>query len=786
MKNLMRNLWMWSVMLAAAVACSDSDSEDFEPVVDVPTEPTEPTDTVVQYKEGYNLLPEEPDADQPLTVTYKAGKSSALYGRTDDMYLYAGVIVAGQWRFQPSAWTDNNAKYKMQQVEENTWSITLSPTLREWFASGTTPIEQIGLIVRTADGSKQTTPDFLHEVTDGLYEGFQASAPVEKAMPAGVQHGINIIDNQTVTLVLYDRNKNGGHKDYAHVVGDFNDWTLANDETSQMYRDEANGCWWITLTGLDATREYRFQYYVGTWADGPIYLTDAYTEKILDPNNDKYLTTYDGDLDYPAGGSGLLATFRLTEDEYAWKHTDFAVSDPSQLVIYELHLRDFTAQGDLAGAIDKLDYLQALGINAIELMPVQEFDGNDSWGYNPAHFFALDKAYGSKNQYKAFIDACHERGIAVIFDVVYNHATGDNPFAKLYWNKTNNCTAAENPWFNVSAPHPYSVYHDLNHESSLVRDFVKRNLAFLLEEYHIDGFRFDLTKGFTQKQSSESTASNYDATRIAILKDYYSTVAATNNKAVMICEHFCDNAEESELAAAGILMWRNLNNAYCQTGMGWQTESDFSGMYDKRGAWVGFMESHDEERVGYKQKTWGNYTLKTSLTDRVKWAKANAAFCLTVPGPKMIWQFGELNYDYSINSNYEGTSINEGNRTGRKPSAFVLGYDTDAERTKLYDAYAKLLKIRSSHPGLFDKDATFSWKVSASYWEKGRSLSLTDGSDGLVVMGNFTDREIKMAVSLPLPGNTWYRLDNGNSEALGDSIAVPAGTALVYTTFQVK
>lgn len=87
------------------------------------------------------------------------------------------------------------------------------------------------------------------------------------------------MDNSTVTLVLYDKDVNGNHKDFAHVVGDFNNWTLSNDEKSQMYRDDASGCWWITLAGLDAGKEYAFQYYVGTKEGEVIHLADAYTEK---------------------------------------------------------------------------------------------------------------------------------------------------------------------------------------------------------------------------------------------------------------------------------------------------------------------------------------------------------------------------------------------------------------------------------------------------------------------------------------------------------------------------
>lgn len=194
--------------------------------------------------------------------------------------------------------------------------------------------------------------------------------------------GINIMDNSTVTLVLYDKDVNGNHKDFAHVVGDFNNWTLSNDEKSQMYRDDASGCWWITLAGLDAGKEYAFQYYVGTKEGEVIHLADAYTEKILDPDNDKDISasTYNENLVYPKGGVGIVSTFKIQKDSYNWKYNDFKIANPKQLVIYELHLRDFTATSDINGAMGKLSYLKEMGVNAIELMPVQEFDGNDSWG----------------------------------------------------------------------------------------------------------------------------------------------------------------------------------------------------------------------------------------------------------------------------------------------------------------------------------------------------------------------------------------------------------------------
>lgn len=166
----------------------------------------------------------------------------------------------------------------------------------------------------------------------------------------------------------------------------------------------------------------------------------------------------------------------------------------------------------------------------------------------------------------------------------------------------------------------------------------------MLEEYKFDGFRFDLTKGFTQNKSNESTASNKDDSRIVILKDYYKTVNTTNPNAVMILEHFCNLDEESELAKAGMKLWHNMNESYCQSGMGESSNSDFSYMRNSgmpAEGWVNFMESHDEERVAYKQTAFGNLQ-NAGLDIRMKQLGTNAAFFLTVPGPKMIWQFGEL------------------------------------------------------------------------------------------------------------------------------------------------
>lgn len=762
MKKYLNFQWVSIFIIFIFISCSDDNKE--------PTPPPGPV-----YVDGINTIPEKAEATSELEIVFKAASTSPLFGHTGDVYAHIGYVEGSTWTGAP-AWDENLAKYKMAKIEENVWSLTLSPDIRTWFGvPAGTPVNKIGVVFRSADGKTQEADMFI-PVEDNT---FSPGETVYESQPNNTIHGINIVDDTTVTLVLYEQDKNGEHKDYVYVIGDFNEWKI--DNKYQMKRDRATGCWWLTLTGLDSGTDYAFQYYVGSKADGAIRVADPYTEKVLDPQDEHIpASTYPGLRAYPADKtSDIVSTFVIKPDEYSWKVKEFEIADRGNLVIYEMLFRDFTESGDIQGAMAKLPYLKSLGVNAIELMPVQEFDGNDSWGYNPCFFFAMDKAYGTKESYKRFIDECHSQGIAVILDVVYNHATGSNPFAKLYWNSQSNKTAANNPWFNVDAPHPYSVFHDFNHESELVRTFVKRNLKFLLREYNIDGFRFDLTKGFTQKSSNENTASNYDASRIEILKDYNQAIIDTKPDAIVILEHFAELREEKVLAEDGMKLWRNLNDAYCQSAMGYVERSSFESLYTSTsmpfGSWVGYMESHDEERAGFKQTEWGDGDLKTNLTKRMKQLEVNAAFFFTVPGPKMVWQFGELGYDISIDQN---------GRTGKKP--VLWNYYEQNERKELYNTYSKLINLRLDNPELFTPSITFNWEVKNSNWANGRFITSVSGDKAMVVAGNFTAGEGSYSVTFPTTGQ-WYNAMDGTSlqvTSTTQEIKIPAHEFRLYVNFK--
>ena len=728
--------------------------------------------TIVSGKEtGFFTDPPVPDADEPCTVYFKAVEDDEVYGITTDLYAHVW-LRNGATDSHDSTWGDNADKYKLTKIGDNLWSMTMTPTVREWFASGTTPVQKIGIIARNSASTKKTKDNFI-KVTDELYG-------TDYPLPTGAQHGINyeIEGENTVTLVLYDKDNQGKSHDFCNLLWDENWWGDSSKPKTPLHYDDESGCWWITLTDLNPNKQYKFQYQLGYGSNVSVTTFDPYTEIVYDRSNDQWIssTTYPnleaeyGNTHY-GRDNGFISAFKINRDVYDWKVEDYDIEDKHDLVIYELLVRDFTdnayGEGSIKAALGQLDYLKTLGVNAIELMPIQEFDGNDSWGYGNHAYFALDKAYGTRKDYKDFIDACHQNGIAVILDVVYNHATGAHPYAAMYWDGGANKTASNNPWFNVDAPHLWSVYHDWNHSNPMVREHVKRSLTYLMEEYKIDGFRFDLTKGFTQNSGTEE---KYDQSRVDILKEYNAHIKSVDDDAVMICEHFVDD-ENWELGRDGILVWRNMNHPYTKAQKRDMSQADFTGTtqgFDGStgmqndnmafGTLVGFQESHDEQRTNYEAQ-WDYNGSSIPFATRMERAKINAAFFLLSPGPKMIWQFGEIGYDISIEDN---------GRTGKKPCK-TAEYMAVKERKALYDTYAMLIKFRKDNPRFFDYDVNFRWYVGGNE-QTGRYL-FARSAEGkhFALFGNFGTGSKSIGVELPAGVEKWYDYQNKSSVWNGSS-----------------
>ncbi len=666
---------------------------------------------------------------------------------------------------------DDTITIEAYAIDADSMQLFLNDTLIRSLA-GTSLIDTLYATQTGKNWIKITASDSENTIADSIYYYIKGTPP-ENPLPENVTEGINYINDSTVTLVLF-----APGKEYVFTLGDFNEWEL--DNQYYMNRTPEGGFYWITLEQLVPGREYIYQYLV----DGEILIADPYSEKVSDPWNDKWIgeDTYPGLILYPEGKtSGIASVFQTAQEKYQWQHTGFQPPAAEELVIYELLLRDFIYDHSYQVLIDTLDYLENLGVNAIELMPVNEFEGNLSWGYNPSFYFAPDKYYGTKNDLKEFIDECHLREIAVIIDMVLNHSFGQSPMVRLYWDASANAPSEESPWFNQVPKHDFNVGYDFNHESIHTRQFTCRVIKFWLEEYNVDGYRFDLSKGFTQKNTLGNTAAwgEYDADRIALWKSYADTIWNTNPECYVILEHFADNDEEQVLTDYGMMVWGNAVYNYGRAGMGWNYngKSDFSwGSYLQRSFTkphlVTYMESHDEQRQMVEILDWGNYNnpnynIRENLELSLIRAELCAAFFLTVPGPKMIWQFGELGYDFSINFN---------GRTGQKPIRW--DYYNDPNRLRLNQAYSALVSLKRNHEAFNSSD--YSIDVSDTL----KTIHIRHASMDVTVIGNFDVSPHEIDPAFTQTG-TWYEYFSGDSLTVTDinaPIYLEQSEYRIYTT----
>ncbi|MCC6724447.1 MAG: T9SS type A sorting domain-containing protein [Saprospiraceae bacterium] len=580
------------------------------------------------------------------------------------------------------------------------------------------------------------------------------SSSVQQALPQGTDLGINYLSDTQVRLAFYAPGKS-----FAYLLGDFNDWQFSNDY--QMKRTPDGTTWWIDVAGLTPSKYYAFQYVT----DGDIRIGDPYSNLVLDPSNDQYIptTTWPNLPPYPVGKtSGIASLLRTAEPAFAWQNDNYDRPEKDELIIYEMLIRDFTKVQNYQTLLDTLDYLERLGVNAIEPMPINEFDGNLSWGYNPTYHYALDKYYGTPESFRKLVDACHERGIAVILDVVFNHAHEKNPLCMLYWDNANFRPAVDNPWLNPTAKHDFSVFYDFNHESPATKFYVKKVLRHWLNDYHVDGFRFDLSKGLTQNTSGPWDAGAYDATRIATIKDYADAIWAEDAGAYVILEHFAANTEEEELSDYGCMLWggAGISNQFLEASMGFT--SNFTGASYKTKGWddphlIAYMESHDEERMMYKNITFGNastpgYNVR-NLSTALDRAELTSVFYLSIPGPKMLWQFFETGYDFSINRCEDGT-VNNACRLSPKPVRW--DYMANPDRVDLWNVVRRMNWLRSN----YETFRTTDFVMNVNGFQK--TIQLNDADMNVDVLGNFSVSTNNVTPNFQHTG-WWYEYFTGDS-----------------------
>ena len=646
---------------------------------------------------------------------------------------------------------------------------------------------------RTAEASVGTVPPDVEDA----------------AVPAGLVDGINYdpADPTKATVVL-----RAPGKSYVYVRGAFNGWqTLPSGLMKRDAAAQGGTRWWAEITGLTPGETVPFQYLV----DGTIEVADPYTPLVI----------YPGEPSFPAGQTSFaVGVLQPGAAPFPWTDAGYVRPAQEDLVVYELLVRDFVADHSFTALTDTLDYLQRLGVNAVELMPVAEFDGDRSWGYNPAFHLALDKYYGSPDELKAFVDAAHARGIAVILDVVYNHATGQSPLIRLYNSGGFSGPTPGSPYANVSATHPFNVFNDLNHESELTQIWLDRANDYWVEEYHIDGFRFDLTGGFMQT----GDFFGYNPSRIDLLKRMMDAHWDEHPQTYMILEHLINSDQEwrelgrhrTEEGLPGAILWNNQHFAYKDAALG-QTAANLSATYPTN--WVSglpvgnamtYMESHDEQWMMYENLNFGVQDGAYDIRDfptAIQRQKLAGTFFLTVPGPRMIWQFGELGYGGGPGECLFGESCPPGTpgRTDAKPirwdyhtegvapvrgdySGGALTPASDTERSlrnRLYGTWAALLGLRADHEVFRSPDTEFRSKlVGADRWIK---LKLPSAGSGevrdVVIVGNFGTQPADVAPTWPRTG-AWYNFfEDGQTEITdqGQALTLAPGAFRVYTDVDV-
>ncbi len=623
------------------------------------------------------------------------------------------------------------------------------------------------------------------------------------AMPSGLEDGINYnpSDPTKATLVL-----NAPLKDFVYVAGSFNNWQPST--AYAMKKDSATGKYWLELTGLTSGQIETFQYWVFettpiTNSPKLVKTADPFSTLVLSPFDDPWIPTasYPNIPSYPQGQEREVTVLQTGQTPYNWQVNNFNKPKKEDLVIYEVLLRDFDADRNFQDVIDKIDYFKDLNINAIELMPVMEFEGNEGWGYNPSFHLALDKFYGTKEKLKELVDLYHQNGIAVILDVVLNHAMGRNAGVRMWMIDDDNdgwgLPSSENPYFNVTATHSYGIGNDFNHAAPLTKYYTKRVIKHWIDEFHIDGLRWDLTKGFTQNcTGSDSCTNSYQQDRVDILKEYADYSWSIDPSHYVIFEHLGNDNEEQQWAnyrlnetpSKGVMMWGKMTEQYNQVTMGYGTNSNFNRMgHVSRGfnakRLVGYAESHDEERLMYNNVNYGNGDIQNENIALSR-MPALGAITLTIPGPKMIWHFGELGMDNSINTCTDG-SVDSNCRLATKPQPqWTENWMETTNRRAIYDAWSRLNYLKINEPVFEGSYSINSGNLTPKIYIWDDNIPQTELKN-IVIITNFTNNSQNVVPNFPYTGNWFDLMDETGNTVLGvtntaNPITLAAGTFKIY------
>jgi 1,4-alpha-glucan branching enzyme len=541
------------------------------------------------------------------------------------------------------------------------------------------------------------------------------------------------------------------------VAGGFSGWT------TNPLASEGNGFWSADLDGASSGQEYKF---LVTTAQGvTLWRNDPYALVV----------------------TSSVGNSVISDQSYAWQSTGYGAPSWNELVIYELHVGSFafdvrsaSGRGDFKTVVDRLDYLRDLGVNAIQLMPSDQFPGDVSWGYNPSDLFAIESNYGGPNALRRLVDAAHARGLAVLFDVVYNHlgptdldlwrfdGWSENGGGGVYFY---NDWRAATPW---GATRP-------DYGRGEVRQFVRDNVLHWLESCQFDGLRWDATGWIRNVYGTDDDPSSDLADGWSLMQWCNSEIGARMPWKLAIAEDMHDNEWITlEVAAGGAgfgSQWgasflhtlraavtAPYDEARSMTAVATAIEQRFGGDAFAR---VIYTESHDEVAASAGQArvpeliapgdAEGYYAQKRSTLA--------AALVFTAPGIPMIFMGQE---HLEVGSWSEGSEL-DWSRSVRFAGIEMLYRDLARLRRNWFDRTRGLRGHEVSAFHVNDRDKL----IAMHRWDRGGP------GDDVVVLANFSSRGYdSYRIGLPRDGTWRVRFNSdwrGYSSVFGDHPSYDVG-----------
>lgn len=536
-----------------------------------------------------------------------------------------------------------------------------------------------------------------------------------------------------------------------------------------MRKDPSTDNWWLNVK-LDANTEYEYLYEL----DNGQMVTDPYG---------RYVGTYG--TKFSTGAYGLAA------DNFVWTATDYQRPPLNKIAIYELNVGEFGGgyynlgggQSGFANVTSLLSHFKSLGINAIELMPVNDYGSvgksGFSWGYDLNSYFAIEPAYGTPLELKTLINEAHKLGIAVIIDVVYNHQNDTGPLWKMLPDE------AANPYFKLNSDMRYNedglaFFKDMDHWTSETQEMVFENLKMWIDEYKVDGFRYDYTQGIGWNTSEPTKGILGWANKVDTLyqgKIYQIAEHLPGSPALIYHsgmtggwhDAFRDKIfDESRFKNVPLADFQNFVLGLSEFG-GNDTPSSPSS-YGGRTEPVNASVTHDEQSLIYEMTNFQSVPLNEAILRD----KLYSTFAFTSVGIPMIWQGQEMSASRGWTSDNQKLSY-------RPLEWSLLNQQRGQDQFKYHQT---LIKQRVMNPALYQGALALTQQFGV---EKTFVYGFDDAATGsqVMVVANLSGSNQSLSNVQWFGAGTWYDVfDQSQYVTAGSSVpnfSVNAYTARVFS-----